>query len=521
LKNIQNPSDDLNFSNLVQMKSLVRLNLLLLLFSCSSEVDYSSVQWLAWDKDTVSYFPEQYWEKYKIPEEAGWSIEKLKKAKLFWEQSQSSALLVIYNGAILVSWGETERRFLLHSARKSLDNIMYGFAIDEELVDLNSTLEDLNITEQTPLTTQEKSAKVIDLIQSRSGIYFPAAYDINKNSPKRGSAKPGQKWHYNNWDFNVNETIIEQQTGVPIEEYFNEKIAKPLDLQDFRLMDVYDHKEAISQHPAHPFRMSAQDLGRIGLLYLNKGKWKNNQLISSNWIEESTRAHSKLEKGAVGNGSDYGYLWWISDDRFKSLEMYYASGLNGQRLRIIPTADLVVVNLVNTYKRHNFAENDQLQLLDKILAARTSEPKSKPDLEKMEPSVSTSTEFDSIAVHFLGTYEAPCNFDPEVEKMKMTIQYQDDDLIANIEYGGTYNMIKVSENSYIMEDMDCIEEMRFPMVFFITEDGTAAVKLELAFVLDKVIFRKIQKQVTMTKIRLRTEPLKKGALNSNFNASHT
>jgi hypothetical protein len=195
--------------------------------------------------------------------------------------------------------------------------------------------------------------------------------------------------------------------------------------------------------------------------------------------------------------------------------------LNGQRLRIIPTADLVVVNLVNTYKRHNFAENDQLQLLDKILAARTSEPKSKPDLEKMEPSVSTSTEFDSIAVHFLGTYEAPCNFDPEVEKMKMTIQYQDDDLIANIEYGGTYNMIKVSENSYIMEDMDCIEEMRFPMIFFITEDGTAAFKLELAFVLDKVIFRKIQKQVTMTKIRLRTEPLKKGALNSNFNASHT
>jgi len=481
------------YREFLQMKNLVRLNLLLLLFSCSNEVDYSAAQWLAWDKDTVSYFPEQHWEKYKTPEEAGWSTEKLKEAKRFWEQSQSSAFLVIYNGAILVSWGETDRRFLLHSARKSLDNIMYGSAIDAELIDLNSTLEDLNITEQTPLSTQEKSAKVIDLIQSRSGIYLPAAYSINKNLPKRGSAKPGQKWHYNNWDFNVNETIIEQQIGVPIEEFFNEKIAKPLDLQDFRLMDVYDHKEAISQHPAHPFRMSARDLGRIGLLYLNNGTWKDNQLISSNWIEESTSAHSKLEKGEVGNGTDYGYLWWVSDDRFKLLEMYYASGLNGQRLRVIPTADLVVVNLVNTYKRHNFPEKEQLQLLDKILAARTSKPKSKPDLEKIENPELISSKLDSIATNFLGTYEAPWGFDPEGEKMSLTILYQDESLIANIEFGGKYKMIKVSKNTFIMEDMDLVEEKRFPMKFFIDENGNEAFELELAFILDKVTFRKKDK----------------------------
>ena len=121
------------------MKNLIRFNLLFFLFSCSNEVEYSSAQWLEWDKNTVSYFPEQHWKKYKTPEEAGWSTEMLEEAKRFWEKSQSSAFLVIYDGAILVSWGETDRRFLLHSVRKSLDIVMYGLAVDAGLVDLSSS----------------------------------------------------------------------------------------------------------------------------------------------------------------------------------------------------------------------------------------------------------------------------------------------------------------------------------------------------------------------------------------------
>jgi len=85
------------------------------------------------------------------------------------------------------------------------------------------------------------------------------------------------------------------------------------------------------------------------------------------------------------------------------------------------------------------------------------------------------------------------DFDPEVENMSITIQYQDEGLMAKIEYGGTYKMIKVSENIYVMEDMDLIEEKRFPIKFYMTDDGTAAFELELAFVLDKFTFRKNKK----------------------------
>src|SRR5690554_6247319 len=154
------------------MRPLTITFIVFLFFSCSKSVDYSSAEWLNWKKDSVSNFPYKNWMKYKTPEEAGWSTELLNEAKRQWEASQSSAFLVIYDGAVLVSWGEIDRRFLIHSARKSLDNAMYGVAVDQGLIDLKTTLAELNITEITPLTPQEKEATVMDLIRSRSGVYL-------------------------------------------------------------------------------------------------------------------------------------------------------------------------------------------------------------------------------------------------------------------------------------------------------------------------------------------------------------
>lgn len=463
---------------------------LILFASCSEPTDYSSAKWLVWRKDSVSHFPGANWKQYQNPVAAGWSEELLQIAKKEWERSESSAFLVVYDGAVLAAWGETDRRFLVHSVRKSLDNALYGIAIDQDLVDLNSTLAELNITEVSELTPEERQAKVHDLIRARSGIYLPAAYSLNQDLPGRGSAKPGERWFYNNWDFNVNQTIIEQQTGVPIEEYFQDKVAKPLGMQDFRLMDVYDHQEVRSVHPAHPYRMSARDLARFGLLYLNQGNWKGHQVIPKEWVLESIQPHSRLSREEIGYGTDYGYLWWISDDRFKDLDMYYASGLNGQRVRVIPAANMVIVNLVNTYKRQNFFELDQLDLIDKVLAARISPPELNPELVEIHTKKTINSKYDSIGKEYLGTYKAPWNPDRAVDEIQLTIEYRPEGLIADIQYGGTFKMLKVADHRWIMEDMDNEEEQDFPMTFFKDASGKPAFKLKLALILEEVIFRK-------------------------------
>ena len=68
---------------------------------------------------------------------------------------------------------------------------------------------------------------MIDLLQSRSGIYHPAAYEtvkMKKKRPERGSHKPGEIFWYNNWDFNALCTIFEQQTRTKVFVEFQKTI---------------------------------------------------------------------------------------------------------------------------------------------------------------------------------------------------------------------------------------------------------------------------------------------------------
>jgi CubicO group peptidase (beta-lactamase class C family) len=53
--------------------------------------------------------------------------------------------------------------------------------------------------------------------------------------PKRHSHAPGTFWYYNNWDFNAFGTIFEQETGTKIFEEFDRRIAKPLQMEDFKV----------------------------------------------------------------------------------------------------------------------------------------------------------------------------------------------------------------------------------------------------------------------------------------------
>jgi len=57
--------------------------------------------------------------------------------------------------------------------------------------------------------------------------------------------------------------------------------------------------------------LSAMDMAKIGQLYLDGGSHKGKQIVSSNWIDESTKEHGRWEKVSLA----YGYLWWVIDDK--------------------------------------------------------------------------------------------------------------------------------------------------------------------------------------------------------------
>lgn len=322
------------------------------------------------------------------PEEALFSSEKLKNVDSFLEQHGSSAFLAIYDGKIFYSWGDINEKYPIHSIRKPLLSALYGIYIEKGIIDLNQTLRELEIDDIEPsLTEEEKKAKVIDLLQSKSGIYHAAgaeAEEMISKRPERGSYKPGTYFYYNNWDFNVLGTIFEKKTGKKIFEVFDEDIAKPINMQHYKgifeevytinsaedipLTDGFYHYEMEkSRHPAYHFQMSAYDLAIFGLLYMKNGCWNGNQIIPAEWIEKSTKPYS-ISDPEIGLG--YGYLWNVlpEDDVLGRCFLHTGNGVH--LLAIFPDIKLVIVHRVDTTKPYNFSTQKLFYLWDIFFKAK-------------------------------------------------------------------------------------------------------------------------------------------------------
>ena len=269
----------------------------------------------------------------------GWSSEKLALAMLYAEEVGSSAVIVLHQGKLVLEWGDTTLRINSHSVRKSLLSAIYGVGVKKDLLDLSLTLDQLGIDDRPPtLSLKEKMATVEHLLKARSGVYHTASAETVKmkaNRPRRGTFGPNEHWYYNNWDFNALGTIFERQTNIPIDKAFKEWIAAPIGMQDFRKEDVHYKWTSVSLHPYYSFWISARDLARFGQLYLQKGKWQGQQVISEEWISASTHPHSVIQDGG------YGYMWWIRPDG-----SYYAAGYHGQYVLILPKEEMVIVNRV-------------------------------------------------------------------------------------------------------------------------------------------------------------------------------
>ncbi len=351
-------------------KRILALLLFIILISCSD--DNNNI--------TKPYVPSQLsnstWELIANPDAVGWSSKKLNEAYQYSLNIETAAVMIIYNGKVLYHWGEIDRKFCIHSCRKSLLSALYGIHVKEGNIDLSLTMGDLGIDDNPPsLSELEKTATIKMLLQARSGIYHEAAAEassMKEARPERYSHAPGTFWYYNNWDFNVLGTIFEQETNKKIFEEFKVQIADQIGMEDFKVSDGSYVYEDLSLHPAYPFRITARDMARFGLLFLQNGIWNGKQIISKEWIKESTTSYSD-----AGMSGGYGYMWWVAVDGnlLPGLKLedgpYAASGYNGHFILVIPNYDLVIVHRVNTDINNRVSSLQFAMLVGMILDART------------------------------------------------------------------------------------------------------------------------------------------------------
>ena len=390
--------------------------------------------------------PGETWMAYATPEEAGYSTDGLAEAKQFYDSLDAAAAIVIHDGAVLAAWGEVERRFMCHSVRKSFMSAAWGAHVDRGDADLSKTLAELGIDDAEPvLTAIEKRATILDLLKARSGVYRLAAYEPPENpKPPRHSHEPGTFWCYNNWDFNTLVTIYQQEFDCDFFEDFGATIAAPIGMQDYRPRDGYLHYELDkSNHPAYPFRMSARDMARFGLLYEREGHWGEDQVLSEDWVSRSSTPYSDS-----WGGGGYGLLWWTSgEEDLKALGMYSALGFGGHAIDVLPGADLILAFRVDTFAGERVSGDDREQLLRLLLAAKGGEPAKEPRLVSANfarPNVVSGEQWAA----FSGEIEDPGGSSARV--------YVADDgaLVLSMPNMGSFDLRHLHDSTFRIEDAE-------------------------------------------------------------------
>ena len=297
--------------------------------------------------------PGASWERVASVDAAGWSSTGLKAARDYSTTIKTAAVMVVQGGRVVDEWGETTTRYNIHSIRKSLLSALYGIHVHDGRIDLTRTLRELGISDNAPsLSDVELGATLHDVIKARSGVYHPALYETAAMAaarPPRGSHAPGTFWYYNNWDFNVAGFVFERLTKTNLFRDFEERIARPIGMEDFRLTDTAYVGGADSVYPAYPFRLTARDMARFGLLFLRNGAWGWRQIVPAPWVKESVTSYS--DSGEAGG---YGYMWWVAAGgrHLPGATLpdgaYSARGAGGHYILVIPPLDLVIVHRVNT-----------------------------------------------------------------------------------------------------------------------------------------------------------------------------
>jgi CubicO group peptidase (beta-lactamase class C family) len=145
-------------------------------------------------------------------------------------------------------------------------------------------------------------------------------------------------------------------------------------MQDFDSDNCYyQYEPELSMHPAYPFRISARDMLRYGILYQQGGNWKGSQIIPEAWIEASTTVYS-ITDSTMGIG--YGYLWNVIPEGSEAAQLaadnkvFFPTGIGVHMLMIVPELKLVLVMRMDTDGDWTDPGDDVINLAVMIFTAR-------------------------------------------------------------------------------------------------------------------------------------------------------
>ena len=299
------------------------------------------------------------------------------------EQSQTTALIFIQRDTIVYekyfNGFSRDSYFHSQSVAKSFISFLIGAAIDEALI----KSVDEPITQYVPELIKRdprfEKITIKNLLEMRSGIKYNTDFLplINIHAPWNDEvigyyhpnvrkillkeieveSEPGEAFEYNNYNTSYLGLIIERATGKTVSKYLEEKLWSQI--MEYDALFSIDSKESGFEYMPSRLIARAIDYARFGRLFLKKGNFNGNQIISENWVVKSTTEDKTISRDHypdwLGTGCKhtyYSYQWW-GNTNCDSTFQFFANGNLGQNIYIIPEKETVIVHFGNSLKYYN------------------------------------------------------------------------------------------------------------------------------------------------------------------------
>ena len=235
--------------------------------------------------------------------------------------------------------------FTLQSTSKSVTSALIGIAIDKGYIPSVNEPISTYFPQILDSGSEYKSQITIwNLLTHTTGLNASdtANWDewlasdnwVDYVLERPATSRPGTVFSYFTGNTHLLSAILQQATGKTAYEFGKEYLFDPLDMDS---VQCSTDPQGISDG-GNGFAMNVYDMAKLGELYLNNGNWNGEQIISEQWVKDSTTLQFDRSSGSA----DYGYQWWVRTFGENAYPAYFAQGHYGQYIFVVPDLDLVV-----------------------------------------------------------------------------------------------------------------------------------------------------------------------------------
>ncbi|MCK5345031.1 MAG: serine hydrolase, partial [Candidatus Heimdallarchaeota archaeon] len=326
-------------------------------------------------------FPKADWVE-SAPESQGVDSTKLNDAINYFTDKLSnsggvSELIIIRNGYMIHNGSNIDRKHNSWSASKSFTSTVLGHLIDNGKCTLETLAKDhVSILEEKyPEVTLRHFATMTsgyDAINPNNKGYGNDPGDGSRTPlvPTTPAFPPGKKYSYFDDAMRTNGYILTMIAKTDLDSYFRQHIAKPIGMKDSNwewveipIHDLSNPDGVDVRDAAGGVNITARELARFGHLFLNRGRWNGNQIISSHWVDEATKVQvpasmdarddSRRQRSLSRGIGRYGYNWWVNGIGKNGKRLlpdapagiYYASGNRNNKCFVIQEWNMVIVRM--------------------------------------------------------------------------------------------------------------------------------------------------------------------------------